>query len=1057
MKEKIQDIHQEEEQQIYFDLSYIEVDRIIYSNELFPIIHPKKSNEIKGKWSENMVIFIQKLLNFSKDEEHYGLAFMEPVNPEKDGVPDYNDIIQNPIDFGTVINRVYLDFYQNFNDILQDIGQVFKNCRIYHQDPNSYIRIQYSLNWLIESWYNKRNVILADEMGLGKTIQSISFINHLYTFENVRGPFLIIAPLSTLQHWKRTVDEWTNLNALLYQDEKGQDGRNFCVNYESFYIDISTKGNFVFSQEIYKFQVLITSNQIFMSDLNNFILDIPFQFIVVDEAHKLKNSEAKFLQNLKKMPCKRVLLLTGTPIQNNTEELWTLLNYIEPQKFSSLKEFKMNFGDLQTEEQVNNLQQTIKPYLLRRMKEDVENSIPPLQETIIDIEMTTIQKTIYRAIYEKNKGMLKKQFSSLVMGASLNNLEMQLRKCQFYLKQKLIKYEKIDGSIKSKERQNSIDRFNDLTKNIHVFLLSTKAGGLGINLTSASIVIIFDSDWNPQNDVQATARAHRIGQTQEVQVYRFITKKTYEAEMFERASKKLGIDQAVFMGGEFKRNNGENNNNKKMEKEQIETLLKKGIIGLLNEEEEIKKSNDFFQDDIEQILQKNSRIAQYSIINGNYTFQKSSFIANKGDSDLNIDDPNFWNKVLKDQESKTLDFSEKINKPSRRFKKITLQDLLEGNNNTNIQSNNQQQQKQQQDIYKKLCSLCEQPKCTFFCQSFCKRSFHEQCKETIEQKQNLKEKADIYYPKELNFEDLQLQQMTNNKYICIDCQGNMVICFICKNYGIYNNNQKLKKQKNDSVNKCSTANCNKYYHLNCIKNAPLFKFIDSNNKRFRCSLHYCASCTQSGDSKVISQCIKCPKAYHLGCLNGEKIKKISKKQMICEQHNNQINLKRNPTKEKNMKQKQTISKKKLQKIKAKENAKIEILQKEKSLLPYQYFSIPSQKEFDYLKYTKDWCRYCGARFSSNFTKGPWGPRTLCTVHYIAWNQKKKLDLRKYKEIPLQPINPDDLTELSFINRLKIKYQNFDFKLELEKMINNNLFLVENQIQENINVENIITQ
>ena len=109
-----------------------------------------------------------------------------------------------------------------------------------------------------------------------------------------------------------------------------------------------------------------------------------------------------------------------------------------------------------------------------------------------------------------------------------------------YMKHLGIKYEKIDGSIKAKERQNAIDRFNNPTKGKEIFLLSTKAGGLGINLTSANVVIIYDSDWNPQNDVQATARAHRIGQQNEVMVYRLVTTKTYEAEMFERASKKLG-------------------------------------------------------------------------------------------------------------------------------------------------------------------------------------------------------------------------------------------------------------------------------------------------------------------------------------------------------------------------------------------------------------------------------------------------------------------------------------------------------------------------------------
>ena len=120
-----------------------------------------------------------------------------------------------------------------------------------------------------------------------------------------------------------------------------------------------------------------------------------------------------------------------------------------------------------------------------------------------------------------------------------------------YLSYRAYKYEKIVGSVKSKERQNAIDRFNDPSKLRDVFLLSTKAGGLGINLTSARIVIIYDSDWNPQNDCQATARAHRIGQVEEVQVYRLITNNTYESEMFQRASKKLGLDKAIFLDGSF--------------------------------------------------------------------------------------------------------------------------------------------------------------------------------------------------------------------------------------------------------------------------------------------------------------------------------------------------------------------------------------------------------------------------------------------------------------------------------------------------------------------------
>ena len=116
---------------------------------------------------------------------------------------------------------------------------------------------------------------------------------------------------------------------------------------------------------------------------------------------------------------------------------------------------------------------------------------------------------------------------------------------EIYLRQKGVPFEMLTGSVKSQDRVMSIQRFND-DPNFGVFLLTTRAGGLGINLTSARVVIIFDSDWNPQNDLQAIARAHRIGQTHEVKVYRFITKKTYEEQMFNRASKKLGMEQALF-------------------------------------------------------------------------------------------------------------------------------------------------------------------------------------------------------------------------------------------------------------------------------------------------------------------------------------------------------------------------------------------------------------------------------------------------------------------------------------------------------------------------------
>jgi chromodomain-helicase-DNA-binding protein 7 len=183
-------------------------------------------------------------------------------------------------------------------------------------------------------------------MGLGKTIQSIAFLQHLWSIEGCRGPFMVIAPLSTLEHWKRTVEEWTNLNCVLYYDHNGQAGRASIRYYEWSYTDISTKGSILQATDLHKFHVLVTSFEVFLADFQNIMLKVPFQFIVVDEAHRLKNQNAKILQCLKQLPCKRVLLLTGTPIQNNTDELWSLLNYIEPDKFSRREEFRRDFGDL---------------------------------------------------------------------------------------------------------------------------------------------------------------------------------------------------------------------------------------------------------------------------------------------------------------------------------------------------------------------------------------------------------------------------------------------------------------------------------------------------------------------------------------------------------------------------------------------------------------------------------------------------------------------------------------------------------------------------------------
>ncbi|OLQ15739.1 Chromodomain-helicase-DNA-binding protein 7 [Cryptosporidium hominis] len=601
------------------------------------------------------------------------------------------------------------------------------------------------LNWLLQLWSEGRNGILADEMGLGKTMQTMSFVWHLVYKEKLRGPFLVVAPLSTLDHWKRTFEDWTDLNVVSYYDEGGRNGRDLLRHYEFYHqclqFDMRGRGrsssyngfggnikHYGYSNEPrlvqtqhYKFHVLLTSYEILLADAD-ILCTMPWQFVIIDEAHRLKNRGAKTLQVFKSIACRHILLLSGTPVQNNTEELWPLLNYIEPIKFASIEAFTQEFGELQTSGQVSALHELLRPHLLRRVKEDVMKEIPPLEETIIDVELTTAQKAYYRAIFERNRAFLcknvglgGKRSGSNAPIPSLMNVEVELRKCcnhpfqvvgveerevalcktseerykkmielsgkmvlmgkllpklkaeghrvlifsQFIqtltLLEELVEhhgwgYERLDGSIRGTDRNAAITRFNAEDSDKFVFLLSTRAGGLGINLTSADTVIIFDSDWNPQNDVQACARAHRIGQTRDVKVYRLITARTYEAEMFERAGRKLGLNTAVFHKGAFREENNSNTVNGigtsgEPTKQEIEDLLKHGAYYLLEGSE---ASRQFQESDIDEILSKNSRLVRYQLSGKNSSFSKTSFRSDNALPDLDVNDPDFWKKVLGD-------------------------------------------------------------------------------------------------------------------------------------------------------------------------------------------------------------------------------------------------------------------------------------------------------------------------------------------------------------------------------------------------------------------------
>eukprot|EP00898_Chlorokybus_atmophyticus_P006003 jgi/Chlat1/6403/Chrsp45S05917 len=445
------------------------------------------------------------------------------------------------------------------------------------------------LNWLIRLYENGINGILADEMGLGKTLQTISLLGYLSEFRGIHGPHMVIAPKSTLGNWLNEFKRWCpHLRAFKFignQDERNALKENNLVPG--------------------KFDVVITSYEMVIKEKAAF-KKFAYRYIIIDEAHRIKNENSLLSRQVRQFSTNYRLLITGTPLQNNLHELWALLNFLLPEIFSSAEDFDTWFqvsGEEQTEV-VQQLHKVLRPFLLRRLKSDVEKSLPPKKETILKIGLSEMQKHYYRSL-------LQKDIDAVNAGGDrsrLLNIAMQLRKCcnhpylfqgaepgppyttgdhlvtnagKMVLLDKLLpklkerdsrvlifsqmtrlldiledymmyrghKYCRIDGNTGGDDRDSAIEAFNREDSDKFAFLLSTRAGGLGINLATADIVILYDSDWNPQVDLQAMDRAHRIGQKKEVHVYRFCSEHTIEEKVIERAYRKLALDALVIQQG----------------------------------------------------------------------------------------------------------------------------------------------------------------------------------------------------------------------------------------------------------------------------------------------------------------------------------------------------------------------------------------------------------------------------------------------------------------------------------------------------------------------------
>ncbi|KAA8493126.1 Chromatin structure-remodeling complex subunit snf21 [Porphyridium purpureum] len=477
------------------------------------------------------------------------------------------------------------------------------------------------LQWMVSLYNNGMNGILADEMGLGKTVQTIALVSHLMEKKGNGGPFLIVVPLSTMSNWELEFQRWApSIRVIVFKGDK--------KIRKSLFDEVILKAAFNVCLITYEYVVRG----------KNLLKKVEWEYIIVDEGHRMKNGESRLSTVLGDVyQSRHRLLLTGTPLQNSLEELWSLLNFILPTVFGSQESFEQWFAGpfatgsgrggggsgnnaadehAQLTEEENmlvifRLHQVLRPFLLRRLKAEVlkmGEQLPSKQEDVILCDMSAWQRYMYKKMvhnervpFTDNNG--KRRYDRLA------NPAMQLRKVVNHpylffedysqivedgpelwrasgkfdmldaclmkllrtghrvlvfnqmtkvldLQERLLayrgfKYLRLDGSTRPEVRKKYVELFNQENSDYNLFLLTTRAGGLGVNLQTADTVIIFDSDWNPQADLQAQDRAHRIGQKRQVRILRFVTARSVEEDVIEKATYKRGLEAKIIRAGMF--------------------------------------------------------------------------------------------------------------------------------------------------------------------------------------------------------------------------------------------------------------------------------------------------------------------------------------------------------------------------------------------------------------------------------------------------------------------------------------------------------------------------
>ncbi|KAL8224966.1 hypothetical protein R6Q57_017523 [Mikania cordata] len=489
------------------------------------------------------------------------------------------------------------------------------------------------VQWLWELHCQRAGGIIGDEMGLGKTIQVVSFLGALH-FSKMYKPSIIICPVTLLRQWKREAKKWyPNFHVEILHDSaqdsfyKKKQTKSDESDYETTESDEEEK---IYSKSNKKWDSLI--NRVLRNEsgllittyeqlriLGEKLLDIEWGYAVLDEGHRIRNPNAEVTLVCKQLQTVHRIIMTGAPIQNKLSELWSLFDFVFPGKLGVLPVFEAEFAvpisvggyanasPLQVSTAYRCavvLRDLIMPYLLRRMKADVNAQLPAKTEHVLFCSLTSDQRSLYQSFLASSEveqifnGERNSLYGIDVMRKICNHPDLLEREhaaqnpdygnVERSGKMKVVKqvlkvwkeqghrvllfaqtqqmldilenfligegytYRRMDGLTPVRQRMALMDEFNNFEE-IFIFILTTKVGGLGTNLTGANRVIIFDPDWNPSTDMQARERAWRIGQTKDVTVYRLITRGTIEEKVYHRQIYKHFLTNKILKNPQQKR------------------------------------------------------------------------------------------------------------------------------------------------------------------------------------------------------------------------------------------------------------------------------------------------------------------------------------------------------------------------------------------------------------------------------------------------------------------------------------------------------------------------